>query len=206
MNLQELLSKLSACQEAKEWAGEQTIEQIVANCHRGDWLLWLAKKVDMDLQTLTLAKALCVKIVIHLMKDERSINAVLVAEKFGRGEATMDELNTAAAAAYAAAAAAAADADAAAAYAAAAYAAAADAYAAAAYAAAAAADADAYAAAAYAAAADAYAADADAYAADADAYAAAYADSRTKNQLQTADICREIFGQKLIELVNNKLA
>ena len=119
---QELLIELKACNEAQEWAQGKTIEQVVAECHRGDWLLWLAKKVDMDLQTITLAKGLCANTVRHLMKDERSIKAVDVAIAFGRGEATRDELDSAAAAAAAAA-----DAAAAAAYAAAYAAAAADA-------------------------------------------------------------------------------
>jgi hypothetical protein len=112
------------------------------------------------------------------MKDQRSRKAVEVAERYGLGQATRDEL---AAAAYAAAAAAAA------AYAA--YAAAAAA--AAAYAAYAAAAAYAYAAdaAAYAAAYAAYAAAA-AYAYAADAAAYADADARTKTLKQCADIVR----------------
>ena len=78
---------------------------------------------------LTLAKAHCAATVLHLMKDERSKNAIAVAIKYGNNEATSEELSAAYAAAFAAAA-----------------------YAAAAFAAAAA---------------------------------------RTKNQLETADICRQ---------------
>jgi hypothetical protein len=184
----QLLEDLDACNSATEWANDyKTIEEIVANCHRGDWLLWLAKKVDMELKPLTLAKVRCTQTVIHLMKDERSLNALKVAEKFAlTDEVTLDDLKNAAA--YAA--------DAVAAYAAYTADAAADAvaaYAADAYAADAVAAYAAYAAAAYAA--DAYAADA--YAADA---------AIKKNQLQTADICREHIGKSLIELVNAKLS
>jgi hypothetical protein len=137
--LKDLLIELNACEDAIDWVGDKTIEQALADSQRGDWLLWLAKKLDLPLNKLTLAKARCAKTVIHLMKDQRSIDAVNVAEKFGLDECTIEELNTAAAdAAYAAAAAAAYAADAA--YAAA-YAAYAAAYAAAAYAAAYAADA-----------------------------------------------------------------
>jgi hypothetical protein len=98
-------------------------------CHRGDWMLWIAKKLNVDLLKLTTAKALCANTVRHLMKDERSIKAVDAAILFGQGKATKEELNAAADAAYAAYAAAAADAAYAAyaAAAAAAYAAAADA-------------------------------------------------------------------------------
>jgi len=152
-NIKELLVELRACEEAREWAANKSIEQVVAECHRGDWLLWLAKRVGMDLQTYTLTKGLCANTVRHLMKDERSINAVDVAIAFGKGEATRDELD----AAYA-------DADAAAAYAA-----------------------------------------ATAYAAYASVAYAATAAAKEQNQQQTADICREVFGNKLIELVNQKL-
>jgi hypothetical protein len=133
MTFKVFLIQLDACKIAREWAGDMPIEEVVATCDRGDWLLWLAKKVDVDLRLRTLAKGHCANTVRHLMKDERSINAVDVAIAFGEGKATREELDAAAAAAYAAA-------YAAAAYA---YAAAADAASAASRAAAAAADADA---------------------------------------------------------------
>lgn len=101
-NFKELLNKLNACSDAKEWAKGMTIEEVVATCHRGDWLLWLAKRIDIGLQPLTLAKAHCANTVRHLMTDERSKNAIDVAIKFGEGNATIEELD---AAAYAAAAA-----------------------------------------------------------------------------------------------------
>ncbi len=183
----ELLIELRACSDARKWAVDMPIEEIVTTCHRGDWLLWLAQKVNIPLKELTLAKGYCAKTVIHLMKDERSIKAVEAAIAFGEGNITRGELDAAYAAAYAAA-------DAAAADAAAAYAAAYAAYAAT-YAAAYAATYAAYAAT--------YAA---AYAAT---YAAAYAayatNTRTKNQLETADICRKYIGQLIIDKVNEIL-
>ena len=191
--LKELLKSLDACQGAREWAGDMTIEEVVKKCHRGDWLIWLAQKIGIELRPLTLAMALCAKTVLHLMKDKRSINAVEVAERFGRGEVTKEELN----AAYAAAAAYTPP------YADDAYAYADDAYAYAAYAAYPPYADDAYAAA--------------AYAADAAydvAYVAAYPDTREDdaaaackaNQLQTANICREIIGDIIIQIVNAKLS
>ena len=196
----DLLIELNACSPAIEWAEDKTIEEVLRDSYRGDWLLWLAKKLDLPLNKLTLAKSRCAKTVIHLMKNQKSIYAVNIAERFGLDECTLEELNAAAyaasAAAYADAAAYAADA----AYDAASYA---DAYAAA-YAA------DAYAAASYAAAtaaaADAAAATAAATAAaSAAAYAADAAAARKNNQQHTSDICVEILGQLLIDAVNNNL-
>ena len=179
MTFTEYLKSINACSDAVEWAANKTVEEVVATCHRGDWLLWLASKCDIGLQPLTLAKGHCANTVRHLMNDDRSLKAVDTAIAFGEGRATREELDAARAAAYAAAAA---DADAAA-YAAdyAAVAADADAYAAAYAAAAAAADA--------------------AAAAYADAYAAAAA--AIENRLQTADICRKYIGDLIIQKVNS---
>ena len=119
--LKQYLESLKACASAIKWAGDKTIEQVVTECHRGDWLLWLAKKCGVELQPLTLAKGHCANTVRHLMSDERSLIAVDVAIAFGEGRATRDELDAATSAAYDATAAAAS-------YAAAAYAADAAAY------------------------------------------------------------------------------
>ena len=120
MTFNQYLQSEGACEPAVKWAGRKTIEEVVATCHRGDWLLWLAKRCDIGLQPLTLAKGHCANTVRHLMKDERSIKAVDVAIAFGEGKATREELDAAYAASDAAAYAAAAAYDAAAAYAAAA--------------------------------------------------------------------------------------
>jgi hypothetical protein len=179
MTLSEKLTKMEACQEAIEWVGDKTLDEAWAQCERGDWMLWLAQESGVDKRTLTLAKARCAKLVVHLMKDERSVKAVEVAERYGLGEATDKELGQARRAAVAAAAA--------------------DANAATYAGAGAGADANAatYAgavadAAAYAAADDAY----DAHAAV--AYVAYAAAEREKVLSQCADICRQVIDIKLL--------
>jgi hypothetical protein len=165
--IQEFCDKHNACQEGKDWALEncQTMDEVWRTA-KPDWLIWVAtRKGVLADKELRLFACWCVRQIWDLPTDERSKNAIIVAEKFAKGEATEKELKAAADAAatyaanaYAAYAAATYAADAAATYAANAYAT----YAANAYATYAAA----YAAAAYAA--DAYAADAAAaYAADA---------------------------------------
>jgi hypothetical protein len=92
-----LLIEILACSEARDWAGDMCIEDVVSKCHRGDWLLWLAKKVNVELKPFTLAKARCAKTVIHLMEDQRSIDAVNLAEKFGlTDEVSLEDLKNAA--------------------------------------------------------------------------------------------------------------
>jgi hypothetical protein len=97
--LKDYLKFLNACKPAIDWAGDKPVEQVVAECHRGDWLLWLAKKCGVELQPLTLAKAHCANTVRHLMTDKRSTRAVDVAIAFGEGRATREELDAAASAA-----------------------------------------------------------------------------------------------------------
>jgi hypothetical protein len=127
------LEKLHACSEAIEWVRMQkSIPLAWKNCNRGDWMLWLAQKLDVDDRKMTIAKAMCAKQVKHLMKDQRSKDTLQACFDYANGKITRKQLNVYAAAyaADAAAYAAYAAADAAAAYAAYAAATAAAAYAA----------------------------------------------------------------------------
>ena len=190
--MKNFLIKHDACNPAILWAGDKTTQEIITLCHRGDWLLWLAAECNIDKRKIVLAAARCAATVKHLMKDPRSLKALEVAELHGLGLAAEEELANAANAAYAANANAASAAWAAANAAAAAWAAAASA----AYAANAAAYA-ANAANAASAASAAWAAAAAAWASAAAAGAAADA-AETQNQLTTANICREVFGEELL--------
>ena len=97
------ISKYSPCMEAMEFRSSyKTFKEAWEACPRGDWMLWIAKKAGVDLLKLTTAKALCANTVRHLMRDDRSTNAIDVALRFGKGEATREELDAAAADAYAA--------------------------------------------------------------------------------------------------------
>ena len=176
------LKQLKPCYDALEWVEKQPSRKSAwDNCERGDWMLWLLGKRSGEVGSKSRKKLVwtacqCARLSLPYVEkgEERPLKAIETAEKYTKGDATLDEVRKAGDAAYAYDA----DADAYAAYAAA-YAAYAAAYAAnAAYAAAYAANA-AYDAA-YAAA---------AYAADADAYAAA--DAYTKSLKKCADIVRE---------------
>jgi hypothetical protein len=185
------IEKYHPCVEAVEFRKEfKTFEEAWKKCPRGDWMLWIAQRSGVDLRPLTLAKALCAKTVIHLMTDDRSKKAVRVAERFGRGKATRDELDAASSAA--ASASTVDDADAAS-YASYASSAAADAssYADAADDADAASDVASYADSAASSAVSASSADADA--------------ARQKNQLATAKICRRVLTKEVFKKLLNKI-
>ena len=116
------LDRFAPCSDAREWMRSQkNATEAWNNCERGDWMLWIAKKLKVDDRKLTMAKAMCAKQVEHLMKDQRSIDALQLCIDYFYGIISREELDAADDAAAADAADAAAYADAAyAAYAAAA--------------------------------------------------------------------------------------
>ena len=94
-NVCEILESLHACSDAIEWLVQYGSDYKKAwqNCERGDWMFWIARKLKVDDRKLTLAKFKCANQVRHLMKDQRSIDALYAAEKYGNGEISRDELN-----------------------------------------------------------------------------------------------------------------
>jgi hypothetical protein len=98
------IEKYDPCTEAVEFRKQfETFQEAWEACPRGDWMLWIAQRLGVDLRILTLAKGHCANTVRHLMKDDRSIKAVDTAIAFGEGRASEKDLDAAAAASYAAA-------------------------------------------------------------------------------------------------------
>ena len=62
--------------------------------------LWCLRAVEGHDKEIRLFAVWCARQVQHLMKDQRSIDALDVAERYANGEATQDELNAARAAAW----------------------------------------------------------------------------------------------------------
>ena len=93
-----VLDKYRACNEAIEWVGERTVEEAWAECPRGDWMLWIyAKMYPTNIKEITLAKGHCANTVRHLLRDERSIQAIDIAIAFGEGrDISLKQLNEAA--------------------------------------------------------------------------------------------------------------
>ena len=99
--IEELLTKLGACEEARNWAKGKTFEEVYTTCERGDWLCWLFARTNReDVQLLTLVKGHQANTVRHLITDKRSLNAIDTAIAFGEGRASREELSEAARAAY----------------------------------------------------------------------------------------------------------
>jgi hypothetical protein len=91
------LSKVGACSDARQWVRTQkSAEEAWQNCERGDWMLWLAKKLSVDDRKLTMAKYHCAAQVLHLMKDQRSLDAMAASLQYANGEISREQLNDAA--------------------------------------------------------------------------------------------------------------
>ena len=99
--LQDKLIQLNACEPAIEWAKDKDLNTAWNTCERGDWMIWLLteSKNEVTDQELRLIAVECCRSVQRLMTDQRSINAVDVAERYANGEATDEELRQAQAAA-----------------------------------------------------------------------------------------------------------
>ena len=114
MNHIEILKANEACDEAVEWASQYPDFATAWDaCQRPDWMLWLHDKgiIPISDRDLLLFACDCVRYtpigdgrtVWDLLTDERSRNAVEVAERYANGDATDAERTAAQAAATAAA-------------------------------------------------------------------------------------------------------
>lgn len=175
------INQFNPCKNGLEYYESQSdFETAWNNCKRGDWMLWIANRLNVDDVLLTLAKAHCANTVRHLMKYQRSLDAIDAAIRYGNGEISRDELDkfvsattaTVTTTAYATVSVAAAIASATAAY--------------------------------YAAACSTYAAAAAAYYASAASAATVYPNDdnlRRSNQKQTADICRKYLTDEVLKKI-----
>jgi hypothetical protein len=115
-HISNILREHDACKEAIEWIesnGITTLADAWDKCHIPEWMLWLHANdiIKIDDRTLRLFACRCIRetpigdgrTVWDLLTDERSRNALEVAEKYANGEVTDEELSAARAAARAAA-------------------------------------------------------------------------------------------------------
>jgi hypothetical protein len=100
-SISEFCKTHSACKDGLEGALEncQTMQQAWETLPN-DWLVWTATREGvLTDKELRLFAVFCARQVEHLLTDDRSRNAITVAEKFANGEATKEELAAAGAAA-----------------------------------------------------------------------------------------------------------
>jgi len=103
MHKHPLLVSLHACNEAQAFAADYpTIEAAWHACHRGDWLLWLAGRVNIPRPMLVLAACACAReALIHVPAGEfRPLKAIETAEAWARSGHDAPSLSDVRSAAY----------------------------------------------------------------------------------------------------------
>ena len=99
------LEKLDACEEAIEWAGDKSPKKVWDTCERGDWMLWLACRLDVDRKLLVKAACACARQALVRVPagEKRPRIAIETAEQWTEDMATLREVSRATVAAYTAA-------------------------------------------------------------------------------------------------------
>lgn len=92
MKFKEYLKTIKAPYNLVQYLGDMTAEEWWNCCDRGDWLLFLAAKRRTDVKLIIKANVKCARLVQHLMKDQRSLDVLDVADRFVGGRATIKEL------------------------------------------------------------------------------------------------------------------
>jgi len=91
--LNDFLMRHGACEDGYEYAKDMTLEEFLAECPNSGWILWLfARSNPNSKRELNLARGHCSSTVLHLMKDQRSKDAVKATIDFGEGKIGMQEL------------------------------------------------------------------------------------------------------------------
>ena len=103
MKLQVLLKQMHACPEAVEWVGDRDLAKAWAECERADWMIWFAAK-KADRKLVVLAECACARPALKYVPEGEDWPRIAIetAEAWARGEATIEQVRTAADAAYAA--------------------------------------------------------------------------------------------------------
>ena len=83
-----------ACEDAQIFCKGKSLKEAWDTTDRGDWMLWLMENSENKVtdKQYRLIAVKCARRVQHRMKDQRSIDALDVAERYANGQATDDEL------------------------------------------------------------------------------------------------------------------
>lgn len=86
-----------ACEDAQIFCKGKSLKEAWDTTDRGDWMLWLMENSENKVtdKQYRLIAVKCARRVQHRMKDQRSIDALDVAERYANGQATDDELKAA---------------------------------------------------------------------------------------------------------------
>jgi hypothetical protein len=88
------IKKFNPCKEGLAYyKSKPSFAEAWKDCHRGDWMLWMASRLGVDGRILTRAKALCANTVRSLIRDKRITGAIDAALRYADGEIDGEELD-----------------------------------------------------------------------------------------------------------------
>jgi len=92
-----LLKRLGACEKAVTWYEGRDSAQAWAECGRGDWMLWVADKLNVDCKLIVAATCDCVEpSLVHVPDNEGGPrNAIETGRAWVRGDATLEDVRKA---------------------------------------------------------------------------------------------------------------
>jgi hypothetical protein len=104
MTLDEFITKYEPCEDAVTWLKTCTDLRQAIETAKPEWIIWAVRLSGvLSDRDQRLFACWCVRQIWNAMTDDRSKNAVEVAERFARKKATRDELSAAESAAWSAA-------------------------------------------------------------------------------------------------------
>jgi hypothetical protein len=104
MTTSDLLKKLKACLEAREWAKDHPdIKDAWEKCPRGDWMLWVLAMSGYDHKRLVYTTCQCARLALPYAASPAVEECIQTTEAWTRGEATIEEVAQARKKCYAAA-------------------------------------------------------------------------------------------------------
>ena len=97
------LGRFDSCEAATKWVSEHQSDdfyEIWTSCRRGDWMLWIAAKSGLDRRLVVKAACLCAReALVHVPTGDHIPRiAIETAERWTRGESTIEEVRAASAA------------------------------------------------------------------------------------------------------------
>ena len=106
MKFTDKLNDMHACSEAVEWVGKRGLMTAWRDCPRGDWMLWLAGRLDIDRKLLVLVACDCAETALQYVPEgeDRPAKCIQITRDWCNGTASLDDVRAARRAADAAAA------------------------------------------------------------------------------------------------------